>query len=74
MLFCIAGKISIIFKPNIRSESMNLPGQVGNKPPQIIYLAEKLLHFELISWSPQIPNGLNSVGIYLYVMLMNIES
>jgi hypothetical protein len=42
--------------------------------PQIIYFAEELLHLKLIGWSSHIPNGLNSVRIYLYVMFMNDES
>jgi hypothetical protein len=40
---------------------------------QIIYFAEELLHLKLIGWSSYIPNGLNSVRIYLYVMFMNDE-
>jgi hypothetical protein len=39
-----------------------------------IYLSEELLHFKLTGRRSHIPNGFNSVRVYLYTMFMNDES
>jgi hypothetical protein len=67
-------EFGIILKLKDRGEGINLPVQVRNKPPQIIYLAEKLLHFDLTGRRSHIPNRFDSVMVYLYTMFMYDKS